>query len=239
MPARPLLPAQFQQTQTDHPNPALNVGLALQALAAGAHRAEARVADVGLPCSPTPASRSPARCCRSWAPGERSWGWGLRPPQSLSGPPPCWGTRSVIPWPRPKSNLQADENSAFLYEHEKFFDDCSSLCPVGKVRVPGWSCTGWNLELPWKGHKNITCLENISWQEWLMPGRVTQRLAFCRLSWRKQPHSWSCAVLWGNLHGLFYLYPCAGQTLLTGLRAPPCWLQAQLQNPTRQTPCHW
>ena len=34
-PARPLLQAQFQQTQTDHHNPALDVGLAPQALAVG------------------------------------------------------------------------------------------------------------------------------------------------------------------------------------------------------------
>lgn len=34
-PARPLLQAQFQQTQTDHHNPALYVGLAPQALAVG------------------------------------------------------------------------------------------------------------------------------------------------------------------------------------------------------------
>lgn len=61
--------------------------------------------------------------------------------------------------------------SAFSDEHEEFFEDYSSSCPVWKscrprkketacpVRVPGLGLQGWNLELSWRVYKNSTCLE--------------------------------------------------------------------------------
>jgi hypothetical protein len=61
--------------------------------------------------------------------------------------------------------------SAFSDEHEEFFEDYSSSCPVWKscrlrkketarpIRVPGLGLQGWNLELSWRVYKNSTCLE--------------------------------------------------------------------------------
>lgn len=66
----------------------------------------------------------------------------------------------------PKATSRQMGKSAFLCEHEKFFEDCTSLCPVWKGRRPEkietpiplgyqvWSQEGRNSGLPWKVHKN-------------------------------------------------------------------------------------
>lgn len=98
-------------------------------------------------------------------------------------PPPCWGEAGL---PRAHQSIQRHSmipvalaqkqppdrwESAFSDEHEEFFEDYSSSCPVWKscrlrkketacpIRVPGLGLQGWNLELSWTVYKNSTCLE--------------------------------------------------------------------------------
>lgn len=86
---------------------------------------------------------------------------GLRSLQSDSGTPPSLGrSRSVRAAHQnvqmhsdshgcgPKATSRQMGKSAFLYERETFFEDCSSLCPVWKCRRPEKVETACSIRFP-------------------------------------------------------------------------------------------
>lgn len=102
---------------------------------------------------------------------------------------------SMIPVALAQKQPPGRWESAFSYEHEEFFEDYSSSCPVWKsrrlrkmetacpIRVPGLGLQGWNLGLSWRVYKNSTCLDRIP-----RPA-ICERLAHLLGTSRKAPLS--------------------------------------------------